>query len=262
MRVLTGICCVLLLLAGCSSKSEKSGTADTPTSPSPAAAPSPTHGLCGGDTELDDKQVTFPTKTGAHLAAYVLGTGGVTLVLAPQASTTGCSWLSWAKRQAAAGYRVLAFDFNGEGRSTSADTGHNSDDVAAAAAFARTSGSTKVVLIGASRGATATLIAAAALKPPAVAVISLSGPSDYARESALQAVPGLTAPVLYVAAKGDSAFASSAQEMYDATPGQDRKLVLVEGRLHGTALLSVTAEGAPEATKAVDDFLRTAAPPA
>ncbi|MEV6928930.1 alpha/beta fold hydrolase [Dactylosporangium sp. NPDC051485] len=252
---------LLLLAGGCSAKSEKSGTADTSAGPSLAAAPSPTHGLCG-DPELDDKQVTFPGKTGAHLAAYVLGAGGVTLVLAPQASTTGCSWLSWAKQQAAAGYRVLAFDFNGEGRSRRAEAGHNSDDVAAAAAFARAGGSGKVVLVGASRGATAALVAAAALNPPPVAVISLSGPGDYARESALQSVPRLTAPVLYVAAKGDSAFAESAQAMYDATPGQARKLVLVEGRLHGMALLSVTAEGAPEATKAVDDFLRTAAPPA
>ncbi|WP_432994770.1 alpha/beta hydrolase family protein [Dactylosporangium sp. CA-233914] len=251
----------MLLLAACASNSEKSVTADTSALPSAAAAPSPTHGLCG-DPELDDKQVTFPGRTGAHLAAYVLGTGAVTLVLAPQASTTGCSWLSWAKRQAAAGYRVLAFDFNGEGRSRRAESGHNSDDVAAAAAFARTGGSGEIVLIGASRGATAALIAAAALNPPPAAVISLSGPGDYAGERALDSVPRLTAPALYVAAKGDSAFAASAQAMYDDTPGQARKLVLVEGRLHGTGLLTIAAEGAPEATKAVDDFLRTAAPPA
>ncbi|WP_433063293.1 alpha/beta hydrolase family protein [Dactylosporangium sp. CS-033363] len=258
MRLFTGVCCVLLL-AGCSATAEPAG----PASPASPADPAPTTAasVCG-DPELTGKAVRFPGKTGAELGGYLVGTGGVTLVLAPQASATSCSWLSWAKGKAAAGYRVLAFDFNGEGTSRRADTGKNSDDVAAAAAYARTGGSGKVVLIGASRGATATLIAAAAMTPPPAAVISLSGPSSYGGESALDAVPKLTAPVLYVAAKGDTGFADTAQAMHDATPGQSRKLVLVEGSLHGTALLTITAEGAPEATKAVDDYLRTTAPPA
>ncbi|WP_433221986.1 alpha/beta hydrolase family protein [Dactylosporangium sp. CS-047395] len=253
MRLFSGVCCVLLL-AGCASTAKPSG-------PAPTTAPTTAEAVCG-DPELAGKAVRFPGKTGAELGGYLIGTGGVTLVLAPQASATGCSWLSWAKAKAAAGYRVLAFDFNGEGTSRRADTGKNSDDVAAAAAYARTGGPGKVVLIGASRGATASLIAAATMTPPPDAVISLSGPSSYGGESALDAVPKLTAPVLYVAAKFDTGFADTAQAMHDATPGQNRKLVLVEGGLHGTALLTITAEGAPEATKAVDDYLRTTAPPA
>lgn len=247
----------VLLLAACAAPAP--APAGPPASAAPTLrSPAPTPGLCG-DPALDDKQVAFPGGHGTLLAGYLLGAGDVTLVLAPQASATGCSWLAWAKGKAAAGYRVLAFDFNGEGRSPRADTGHGSDDVTAAVAFARTAGSGRVVLAGASRGATATLIAAARLDPPPAAVISLSGPGDYAGESALAAVPKLTAPVLYVAATGDSAFATAAQAMYDATPGERRKLALVPGSLHGTGLLSITAEGTAEATRAVDDFLRTIA---
>ncbi|MFI5916003.1 alpha/beta hydrolase [Dactylosporangium sp. NPDC051541] len=251
---------MLLLLAGCASTTGEAGPSPAPARTTRAAAPSPTHGLCG-DAALDDKQVTFPGPTGAFLAGYVLGTGEVTLVLAPQAGATGCSWLAWAKEQAAAGYRVLAFDFNSEGRSRRAETGRNSGDVAAATAYARTGGSGRVVLIGASRGATATLVAAAALTEPPVAVISLSAPGTYGGEDARQAVPKLTAPVLYVAAKDDSEFAAAAQAMYDATPPPARRLAVVEGSLHGTGLLTVAAPGAADATRAVTDFLHTAAPP-
>ncbi|MER7007035.1 alpha/beta fold hydrolase [Dactylosporangium sp. NPDC000555] len=258
--------CALSLtgLMGLTACGSKAGTADTPdattSATTAAAAPSPADRLCG-DQELNDKQVAFAGQGGTYLAGYVLGEGDVTLVLAPQAAATGCSWLSWAKQKAAAGYRVLAFDFNGEGRSRRTETGTNSGDVAAAAAYARAKGGRGVVLIGASRGATAALIAGARLEPPATAVISLSGPDSYARENALQAVARLSVPVLYVAATGDTSFATAAQAMHDATPGDKRTLSIVPGQLHGTALLTVTADGTAEATRAVDDFLAKNAPP-
>ncbi|MGI5242324.1 alpha/beta hydrolase family protein [Dactylosporangium sp. CA-139066] len=254
---MTGTLC-LFLLAACAGPDKPAATAAP--SATTRAAPSPTDRLCA-DPELNDKQVAFAGQAGTYLAGYLLGQGGVTLVLAPQAAATGCSWLAWAKQQAAAGYRVLAFDFNGEGRSQRAETGRASGDIAAAVAFARAKGGRDVVLIGASRGATATLVAAAGLEPPATAVISLSGPADYAGEDALPAVPRLDVPVLYVAASGDSAFASSAQQLYDATPGNRRSLAIVPGQLHGTALLTVTGDGAAEAAKAVEDFLKAGAPP-
>jgi pimeloyl-ACP methyl ester carboxylesterase len=250
MRLVTGLGC-LFLLAACAAPMSKPAPAVS-AKPGP---PSPTHGLCG-DPTLDDRQVTFPGGDGAFLAGYLLGVGDTTLVLSPQASATGCSWLAWAKDKAAAGYRVLALDFNGEGRSRRAATGHGSDDVTAAVAFARTAAGGRVVVVGASRGATASLIAAARVDPPVTAVISLSGPSEYAGESALETVPRLRVPVLYLAAADDSTFAAAAKAMYDATPGESRKLVVVPGQLHGTSLLTITAEGAAEAGRSIEDFLR------
>ncbi|WP_344407449.1 hypothetical protein, partial [Dactylosporangium fulvum] len=119
---------------------------------------------------------------------------------------------------------------------------------------------TGVVLIGASRGGTAVLVAAAGLTPPPTAVVGLSPAPKYAGENALEAVPRLTAPVLYVAAAGDSGFPADAQAMYDATPGDKRKLAIVPGRLHGTAFVTIAAAGAQEAAAAVDAFLKAHAP--
>ncbi|GAA3454778.1 hypothetical protein [Dactylosporangium matsuzakiense] len=112
-------------------------------------------------------------------------------------------------------------------------------------------------LIGASRGATATLVAAAALDPAPAAVVSLSAPADYAGEDARRAVSGLRAPVLYVAATSDWEFGATARALYDATPAPGRRLVVVAGVQHGSDLLTEAAEGTADAVRAVDDFLRT-----
>lgn len=251
----------MITLAGCG------GTPATPPSsapvaaPSPAdrAAPSPADRRCG-DPELNDKQVAFPG-TGGYLTGLLLGTGRTVLVLAPQASADACSWLSWARQEATAGYRVLALDFSGEGRSQRGSGAKASEDVLSALAYARTLGAERVVLAGASRGGTAVLVAAAAATPPVTAVVSLSAPDSYAGENAAAAASQLKMPVLYVAATGDSSFAAAAQTMYDATTDPRRRIALVPGSLHGTGLLTIATAGAPEATGAVADFLATQAAP-
>ena len=257
----------LITMAGCGAPEggSPSATPGSPASSAPVAAPSPTDRRCG-DPELNDKQVTFATAAGAYLTGYLLGTGETALVLAAQASADSCSWLSFAKQQAAKGYRVLAFDFAGEGRSRRApDTANtsstNSGDVEAAAKYAREHGASRVVLLGASRGGTAVLVAAGRLTPPATAVISLSAPGSYEGESALDAVPRLTVPVLYLAARGDTNFATAARSLYDATPGTARQLVITPGGLHGHGFLVIAAEGASEGSAAIDAFLAAHAPP-
>jgi pimeloyl-ACP methyl ester carboxylesterase len=253
---------VTVVLAGCGGDPATPATA--PANPAATtgsqqqAAPSPTDRRCA-DPDLNDKQVAFPG-TGGFLTGLLLGTGRTVLVLAPQASADACSWLSWARQEAAAGYRVLALDFAGEGRSQRGTGGKASADVLSAVAYARTLSVERVVLVGASRGGTAVLVAAAAADPPVTAVVSLSAPDTYAGENAAAAAPLITVPVLYVAATGESAFAAAAQTMYDATTDPRRRIALVPGSLHGTSLLTITAPGAPEATKAVTDFLTQTAP--
>ncbi|MEV4516033.1 alpha/beta fold hydrolase [Dactylosporangium sp. NPDC049525] len=247
---------VMIVLAGCGGD-PAAPPADAPASPK-AAAPSPVDRRCA-DPDLNDKQVAFPG-TGGFLTGLLLGTGRTVLVLAPQASADACSWLSWARQESTAGYRVLALDFGGEGRSQRAPDGKPSGDVLSAVAYARTLGAERIVLIGASRGGTAVLVAAAAAKPPVTAVVSLSAPDAYAGEDAAAAAPRITVPVLYVAATGETSFAAAAQTMYDATIVPGRRIALVPGSLHGTSLLTIAADGAPEAAKAVTDFLTTVAP--
>ncbi|MFB9179493.1 alpha/beta hydrolase [Dactylosporangium sucinum] len=257
MRRSLAVAAALFVLAGCGSAPEPGAPEPAGSAPAAEAAPSPTPGRCS-DPELDERQVTFADSAGVYLSGYLLGTGRTALVLAPQASANACSWLSWAKQQAAAGYRVLAFDFAGEGRSRRGPGSTMPGDVTAAAAFVRSQGATAVVLIGASRGGTAVLTAAPTANP--TAVVSLSAPSTYSGMDALAAVPKLTAPVLYLAATGDSGFADDAKALHAATPGDKRTLQLVPGSLHGTAFVTIAAEGAPEALAALTTFLKANAP--
>ena len=208
-------------------------------------------------------EIRFKAADGTRLAGYRLGRGTTAVVLAHQTRSDACQWASYARRLAGMGYLVIAFDFRGYGDSQARGgraANRLSADVAAAARAARARGARKVFAVGASMGGTAVIAAGVHARPPLAGVISLSGPGDYAGESALESVPKLTAPVLYVAATGDTAFAASAQAMYGATPGERRKLTVVPGQLHGTGLLTISAEGATEATKAVEDFLTTTVP--
>ncbi|MFG2043789.1 alpha/beta hydrolase family protein [Dactylosporangium sp. NPDC048998] len=262
MRIVLLAACALLL-TGCAGDSA-STPADASKGAPVVAAPSPTNGWCA-DPELNDKQVTFASQ-GGYLAGYLLGDARakVALVLAPQSGADACSWLGWAKQQAAAGYRVLAFDFNGEGRSVRGITGTftPSGDVEAAAAYAREQGAVGVVLIGASRGGTAVLVAAARLMPPAAGVVSVSGVAEYMHENAVQAAPRLTVPVLYLVAKDDSRAADDARAMYDATPGERRTLSVIPGRGHGRGLVTEGSDGSAEASAAIAAFLTANAKPA
>jgi pimeloyl-ACP methyl ester carboxylesterase len=213
-----------------------------------------------GDPALGAQQlVTFPNAAGGTLAGYLLGSGSTVLILAAQAGTTSCYWLPYARAMAARGYSVLAFDFSNEGDSTKSAS-PLSADVAAAVRFARSRGLAKVVLIGASRGAMAVVIAGAAVSPPITAVISLSASSSMGGEDALASAPKLTAPVLYLAAEQDTGFAITAKNLYNATPGSTRRLLVVPGYLHGGAFVFRTAEGSGEAVAAMEAFLTEYAP--
>jgi dienelactone hydrolase len=254
-----------MALAGCGSAARPPGNpggSSTGVS-SGAATPTaePSRPPCA-DPTLAGRAVTYPNAAGATLTGYVLGTGRTGLVLAAQVGGTACSWLPYARTLAGRGYRVLAGNFSGEAGSTVKAGSRPSGDVAAGATYLRERGVTAVVLVGASRGGTAALVAAATLTPPVAGVLSLSGPAAYARESALTAVPTLTVPVLYVVAEGDSAFAGDARDLYAATPGTKRKLVVVPGSAHGYEFVLVEGAGSAEANAAIDGFLSTYAQPA
>src|SRR5258708_14961222 len=168
MRIVVLAACGLVL-TGCAGTSAPTNVPTNASKGAPVvAAPSPTNGWCA-DPELNDKQVTFASQ-GGYLAGYLLGDARakIALVLAPQSGADACSWLGWAKQQAAAGYRVLAFDFNGEGRSVRGITGTftPSGDVEAAAAYAREQGAIGVVLPRPSPRRTPVLVPAAPPTPP------------------------------------------------------------------------------------------------
>jgi dienelactone hydrolase len=163
------------------------------------------------------------------LAGLVLGHGSRGVVISQGLGEDVCSWLGYARRLAATGRRVLAYQ---------ARTGPRIDlDVAAAAEALRRTGSEHVELIGSSRGATAALIAAASLSEAPAAVVSLSGPESFGPLHALPSVRRLHAAVFFAAAHDDEPFATDAPIMYAASPSTDRRLEIRPGLDHGLQLL-------------------------
>ncbi|NUT33945.1 MAG: alpha/beta fold hydrolase [Hamadaea sp.] len=137
-----------------------------------------------------------------------------------------CQGAPYGKELAAAGYRVLLFEFAGFGASTAAGA-TKPQQVAAAAAYLRSDGVADVALIGGSMGGTASLVAATQISPPVKAVVSLSAPSSFSGDDAVSAVAKLAVPVFYTAGEYESSFVGNAQEMFAATPATvAKKLVL------------------------------------
>src|SRR5574341_707994 len=105
--------------------------------------------------------VAFPATDGVTLRGRFWARGKTVVVLAHMLGTDQSSWGDLAGHLAARGYTVLTFDFRGVGESSGRFViGHLARDTLGAVRFVRRRDPTKIVLIGASMGGTAALMAA------------------------------------------------------------------------------------------------------
>jgi dienelactone hydrolase len=163
------------------------------------------------------------------LGGLVLGRGSHGVVFSQGIGESICDWVPLARRLAAAGHRVLAYD---------ARSGPRIDlDVAAAIEALRRTGSEDAVVVGSSRGGTAGLVAAASLSKAPAAIVSLSGPESFGPLHALPAVRSLHSPVFFAAAQDDEPFATDAPIMYAASPSAEKHIEILPGLDHGLQLL-------------------------
>lgn len=235
------------------------------TPPTPVAPPSPVvhptvGALCKPDSDAA-QQAWFTDAKGINIGGLMLGTGSVGVVLAHQSGGISCQFLSYGKELAAAGYKVLAFDFGSSGVSDELGDDTRDANVVAAAGYLLGHGATSIVLIGASMGANASLVAATKIIPQVAGVISISAPASFEGLDALSSAPKLKAPVLYIAGKDDGTFASDAQAMYNATTINSKKLLIADSIDHGVDFLQDPQD--PESKKvrkAITDFLQRYAP--
>ena len=186
-----------------------------------------------------EQAIRFRTSDGIRLAGALLGKGKVGVVLVPQSNHDYCGFVPFARLLAARGYLALSVSLRNHGSSGREEVPnqHHPRDVAAAAKELRRRGATKVFLVGASLGGTAVLTAAPDLSPPVAGVVDLSGPAEFTDMDALEAMPRLTAPALFVVGRLDTAFVSDTRSMYRAAASTDKKLVVRPGGEHGTALV-------------------------
>jgi pimeloyl-ACP methyl ester carboxylesterase len=101
--------------------------------------------------------VSFPTDDGGLVYSVIYGEGERAVVLAHGGRFDKESWDEQGRALAKAGFRVLAFDFRGHGKSRGPATAAGPDhgrhrDVLAAVQYLRTGGARMVSVIGASMG--------------------------------------------------------------------------------------------------------------
>jgi dienelactone hydrolase len=164
------------------------------------------------------------------LAGVVLGKGSRAVVLVHEIDGNFCDWVPYARRLAAGGLRVLAYNSRRPGVRVDLD-------LAAAVEAMRRTGSPNVVAVGASLGATGVVIGAASLEQQPAAIVSLSAPASFGPLRAVPAAARLQAPVLFAASADDQPFADDARALYAASASTERELEILPGARHGLDLL-------------------------
>ena len=180
------------------------------------------------------------TLDGVSIATYTQGEGTTAIVLVHQVNQDHCGWATEAAALAK-NYRVMSIDLRGYGTSqrakgTTAYAYRN--DIAAAVASLRTNGANKVVLVGASMGGSAVVVAGAFITPPVDGIVAVSAPTNYKGQNAKTAAPKLTIPARFIAASDDAAAVTSAQSLNrSATSSPDHQAVVFAKGGHGWVLL-------------------------
>jgi alpha-beta hydrolase superfamily lysophospholipase len=205
---------------------------------------------------VSGKELRFRAADATRLVGHSFGSGKAAVVLTHGIANNLCQMVPEARRLAARGFFVLAFDLRGHGLSQRRPypvSERFAGDVAAAVKLVRRLGKQEVHLVGHSLGGSASLVAATNIAPPATSVVSLSAPAHFRRQQALESVPRLRLPVLYLASADEPVgIADDARALHEATAASDKRLEIVPGRRHGIRILDASAA----ARALVEDFLR------
>lgn len=180
--------------------------------------------------------IRFAAADGAELEGDLRGSGARGVLLAHEFPRDRAAWAGFASLLANRDYLTLAFDFRGYGGSAGPkDIAKIPRDVLAAVEAIREEGATSVVVIGASMGGTAALVAASTAGLDGV--VTLSAPAAF---EGLAAGPDVLAavdePKLFLAAEGDGTAGADAQAFYVQGSG-GKRVEIVTGEEHGTEML-------------------------
>lgn len=199
-------------------------------------APSPA--LLPHDPELKIEHVSFPTEDGGVIYADLYGNGERGIVLCHGGRFTKESWQPQAESLVRAGFRVLAFDFRGFGKShgpgdTDMYTAPMYLDVLGAVRYLRKSGAKTVSVMGGSFGGSAAADASIASRPGEIdRLILLAAGGNRPAE-------GIKSPLLIIVARddasGDGPRLPHIRAWFDKAP-EPKQLIVVEGSAHAQFL--------------------------
>jgi pimeloyl-ACP methyl ester carboxylesterase len=180
------------------------------------------------------KTVSFPTEDGGIVFADEYGAGEKGVILAHGGQFSKESWAKQAEVLKKAGFRVLAIDFRGYGKSHGPGDSDPMDaplhlDVLAAVHYLRQNGARSVSVIGGSMGGGAAGDASIRSKPGEIDRLVLLGaaPNDPADR--------LKSATLYIVARDDASDDGprlpKIREQYERSP-QPKKLIVLNGSAH------------------------------
>jgi fermentation-respiration switch protein FrsA (DUF1100 family) len=195
--------------------------------------------------------VRFRSEDGIPLEGRLFGTGTKAVILAHMYPSDERSWFPFAKELSLKGYEVLAFDFRGYGGSSgNKDIDLINRDVIGAIEFVRKRGAQKVVLVGASMGGTASLVAAAEQSVDGVA--TLSAPLAFKGLDASKVIGAISATKLFLVSKDDPN-SDDAENMLRGSHDPTADIRIFPGSDHGTNMLS--GSKGEEVKKMLFDFI-------
>jgi pimeloyl-ACP methyl ester carboxylesterase len=173
-----------------------------------------------------------PPGNAATISGVLVGRAPTTFVLTNESDEDLCSWLPFARMLEHHGYSALLYDY--------LDPSALPAEARAAVRAAQTHGARRIVLMGASVGARASIEAAAEHPPGVIAVISLSAERTVRSDPTDLIGPArhVSAPALLISAERDPFTEDATRPLLKALGSRRKQALIVPGLDHGTFLLS------------------------
>ena len=184
------------------------------------------------------RTVSFSTQDGGLIVADVYGEGERAVVLAHGGPFNKESWGKQARTLAAAGFRVLALDFRGYGKSKGPGDSQPMDaplhlDLLAAVRYLRTNGAQRVSIVGGSMGGGAAGDASIASRHGEIDRVVFLGSSPNGPADKLKCAS------LFIVARDDASADGprlpGIREQYEKAP-QPKELIILDGSAHAQYL--------------------------